>query len=231
MKILYIIPARGGSKGLPGKNIRFLGGKPLIGHTIVAAQNAKYKGTILVSTDDEKIAAIAKKYGAEVPFMRPEILSSDSAPTIDVLFHALNYYGNQNKTFDIIVLLQPTSPLRTSKDIDDAIKLMIAKNSEAIVSVCEAEHHPLWANILPEDGSMKSFIRNEIKGLNRQQLPKYYRLNGAIYISTISALNKYKSFFQENTYSYIMPEGNSVDIDHEIDFKLAELLLKNKETI
>lgn len=226
MNILYIIPARGGSKGIPGKNIRFLGDKPLIAHTIVAAQNAKYQGTILVSTDDEKIAAIAKKYGAEVPFMRPEALSSDSAPTIDVLFHALNYYSNQNETFDIIVLLQPTSPLRTSKDIDDAIKLMISKNSEAIVSVCEAEHHPLWANILPEDGSMKNFIRNEIKGLNRQQLPKYYRLDGAVYISTISALKKHKTFFHENTYSYIMPAGHSVDIDHEIDFKLAELLLK-----
>ena len=129
MKILYIIPARGGSKGLPGKNIRVLNGKPLIAHSIAAAQNSHHHGTILVSTDDEKIAAISKEYGAEVPFLRPAQLASDTASSIDVLFHALVFYSAQNITFDSIVLLQPTSPLRTSKDIDAAIELMIKKNA------------------------------------------------------------------------------------------------------
>lgn len=228
MKILYIIPARGGSKGLPEKNIRILGDKPMIAHSIVAAQQSDFKGTVLVSTDDKRIAAVAKEYDAQVPFLRPEALSSDSAASIDAVFHALDFYSNINMMFDFVVLLQPTSPLRTAKDIDNAMAVMLEKKAEAVVSVCEAEHHPLWTNTLPPDGSMKDFIREEIKGLNRQQLPKYYRLNGAIYISALAALYKYKSFLHEGTYSYIMPSERSVDIDYEIDLKLAELLLRKQ---
>ena len=224
MQILYIIPARGGSKGLPGKNIRLLRDKPLIAYSIDAARNSKYEGTILVSTDDKAIADIAKQYGAEVPFIRPAELSNDCAATTDVIFHTINYYKEHNRNFDLIILLQPTSPLRISEDIDNAIKLMMEKKAEAIVSVCEAEHHPLWANTLPADGSMRSFIREEIKGKNRQQLPQYYRLNGAIYISTIEALTKHKSFIHDKTIAFQMPIERSVDIDNEIDFKLAEIL-------
>lgn len=225
MQILYIIPARGGSKGLPGKNIRLLGNKPLIAYSIEAAKKSNFKGTILLSTDDKAIADIAKQYGAEVPFIRPAELSNDSASTIDVILHAINYCKQQNQNFDLVVLLQPTSPLRIAEDIDLAIELMIEKKVEAIVSVCEAEHHPLWANILPADGSMGNFIREEIKGKNRQQLPQYYRLNGAIYISTIEALTKHKSFIHDKTIAFQMPIERSVDIDNEIDFKLAEVLI------
>jgi CMP-N,N'-diacetyllegionaminic acid synthase len=224
MKILYIIPARGGSKGLPGKNIRLLNAKPLIAHSILAAQRAQNKGIIVVSTDDTDIANIAKQYGAEVPFMRPAELSNDSASSIDVLLHAIEFYENKKQFFDLIVLLQPTSPLRTSEDIDNAIQTMKVKKAEAVVSVCETEHHPLWANIIPPDGSMKSFLRDDIKGLNRQQLPTYYRINGAVFISTIKAFKKNRSFIHDNTFSYVMPQSRSVDIDYEIDFKLAELL-------
>src|ERR1035437_8121405 len=178
MQILYLITARGGSKGVPGKNIRILGEKPLIAYSIEAAKKSIYKGTDVVSTDDDEIAAVAKKYGAEVPFRRPAELATDSASSMDAIMHALDFFSKQNKKFDIVVLLQPTSPLRTSKHIDEAMKLMQSKKADAIVSVCEAEHHPLWSNTLPENGSMKFFLRDDIKGLNRQQLPKYYRLNG-----------------------------------------------------
>ena len=226
MEILYIIPARGGTKGLPGKNIRLLGDKPLIAYSIDAAKKSSFKGAVLVSTDDKAIADIAKQYGAEVPFIRPAELSNDSAATIDVIFHAINYCKEHDRNFDLIILLQPTSPLRISQDIDNAIKLLLEKKAEAIVSVCEAEHHPLWSNTLPADGNMSNFIREEIKGKNRQQLPKYYRLNGAVYISTIEALITHKNFIHGKTFACQMPVERSVDIDHEIDFKLAEALLK-----
>lgn len=133
----------------------------------------------------------------------------------------------RNRIFDIVVLLQPTSPLRTVFDINAAIELMVKKNAEAIVSVCEAEHHPLWANTLPEDGSMKNFIREDIKGKNRQEIAPYFRLNGAVYISTIAALEKYKSFIHNETYAYQMPTERSVDIDNKIDFLLADFLIRN----
>lgn len=226
MEILYIIPARGGSKGLTGKNIRLLGNKPLIAYSIEAAVNSIFKGTVIVSTDDEEIASVGKKYGATVPFIRPNELATDAASTMDVVFHAINFYKQQHVFFDLIVVLQPTSPLRTSTDIDQAISLMKEKNVAAVVSVCESEHHPLWTNILPADGSMKNFIREEVKGKNRQQLPVNFRLNGALYISKSEALEIYKGFIHEKTIAYIMPTDRSVDIDHEIDFKLAELLLK-----
>lgn len=226
MNILYFIPARGGSKGLPGKNILLLGNKPMIAHSIIAAQNSSYKGTVLVSTDDIKIADVAKQYSAEVPFMRPAELANDTAATIDVIFHALEFYKTKGQTFDIVVLLQPTSPLRITEDIENAIKIMFEKKAEAVVSVCPADHHPLWANTLPESGSMKQFLRDEVKGKNRQQLPVYYRLNGAVFVSSVAALYKHKTFIHENTYSYVMPENRSIDIDNFLDFKMAELLIK-----
>ena len=228
MQILYLITARGGSKGVPGKNIRILGEKPLIAYSIEAAKKSIYKGTVVVSTDDDEIAAVAKKYGAEVPFRRPAELATDSASSMDAIMHALDFFSKQNKKFDIVVLLQPTSPLRTSKHIDEAMKLMQSKKADAIVSVCEAEHHPLWSNTLPENGSMKFFLRDDIKGLNRQQLPKYYRLNGTMFISNTESLIKHKSFFHDKTYAYQMSNESSVDIDHEIDFKLAELILSSQ---
>jgi N-acylneuraminate cytidylyltransferase/CMP-N,N'-diacetyllegionaminic acid synthase len=225
MKVLYIIPARGGSKGLPNKNIKLLDGIPMIAYSIRAALSSQYKGLVVVSTDDDKIATIAKQYGADVPFIRPAELAQDSSSTVDVIVHALEYYKSKGFTFDIIVLLQPTSPLRNHSDIENCIELLKKNNADAVVSVCENEHHPLWSNELPSDGSMKFFLREEVKGKNRQQLPKSYRLNGAVYVSKVSSFLKHKGFIHEGTYAFVMPQDRSVDIDTEIDFKLAELLL------
>ena len=228
--ILGLIPARGGSKGLPRKNIKPLLGKPLIAWTIEQALASKYLNIVVVSTDDKEIAEISKKYGAEVPFIRPKELAEDNAKGIDVVLHAIDWLkeNDKQKQYDLIMLLQPTSPLRKSEDIDKAIELLFLKEAKAIVSVCEVNHHPLWANNLPEDECMKDFIRKEIMNKNRQELPVFYRLNGAIYLAYCNYLKQCKNYIGKETFAYIMPRERSIDIDSEIDLNLAEVLIKNK---
>jgi N-acylneuraminate cytidylyltransferase/CMP-N,N'-diacetyllegionaminic acid synthase len=226
MKLLYFIPARGGSRGLPGKNILPLNGRPLIEWSIEAAKQAHHKGKIVVSTDSEEIAEVSRKAGAEIPFMRPAELATDSASSMDVIFHALDFFESAGEKFDYVVLLQPTSPLRRASDIDAAIDLVLEKKAQAVVSVCVAEHHPLWSNTLPADKNMKDFIRPEIKGMNRQQLPVSYRLNGAIYIASPTYLKNFGTFIADGTFAFEMPAEVSVDIDSEIDFALAEIMIK-----
>ena len=224
-KVLAIIPARGGSKGLPGKNIKPLLGKPLIAWTIEEAKKSKYIDRLIVSTEDEEIAEVSKKFGAEVPFMRPKELSTNEAKGIDVVLHAIEWMEKNDKSYDLIILLQPTSPLRTSKDIDKATEMLPSKNAKAIVSVCKTHHHPYWSNILPEDGCMKDFIEPKAMNKNRQELPTFYRLNGAIYLCYTDYLKREKRFIGCDTFAYIMPTERSVDIDDEVDFKLAEILI------
>ena len=227
--ILGLIPARGGSKGLPRKNIKLLLGKPLIAWTIEQTLASKFLDRVIVSTDDKEIAEISKKYGAEIPFMRPKELAEDNAKGIEVVLHAIDWFREnyKRKQYDLIMLLQPTSPLRKSEDIDKAIELLFLKEAKAIVSVCEVDHHPLWGNTLPEDGCMKDFIRREVMNKNRQELPIFYRLNGAIYLAYCNYIKERKSFFGEKTFSYIMPRERAIDIDNEIDFELAQILMKN----
>ncbi len=226
--ILGLIPARGGSKGLPRKNIKSLLGKPLIAWTIEQALASKYLDRVVVSTDDKEIAEISKKYGADVPFIRPKELAEDNAKGIDVVLHAIDWFreNNKRKQYDLIMLLQPTSPLRITEDIDKAIELLFLKEAKAIVSVCEVDHHPLWVNTLPEDGCMRNFIRQEIMNKNRQELPVFYRLNGAIYLAYCNYLKEQKGFFGDKTFAYIMPRERSIDIDDEIDLKLAEVMME-----
>jgi len=227
--ILGLIPARGGSKGLQRKNIKPLLGKPLIAWTIEQALASKYLDRIIVSTDDKEIADISKKYDAEVPFVRPQELAADEARGIDVVLHAVDWLKNNSKRkqYDLLMLLQPTSPLRTKEDIDEAIEYFFLKEAKAIISVCEVDHHPFWANTLPEDGCMEDFIREEIINKNRQELPKFYRLNGAIYIAYCNYIKEQKNFFGKKTFAYIMPRERSIDIDSKIDFDLVEILMKN----
>ena len=226
-KIIGIIPARGGSKGIRKKNIVDLAGKPLIAYTIEQAKGSKYMDKIIVTTDDEKIAEISRSLGAEVPFSRPKALATDEAKGIDVVLHAITWFDSNEESFDIVMMLQPTSPLRLSEDIDKAIEVLFLKNAMAIVSVCKSEHHPLWSNTLPEDSNMKNFINPEYMNKNRQELPVFYRLNGAIYLSFCNYIKDRKSFYGENTFAYIMPDERSIDIDNMLDFKLAELLLNS----
>lgn len=224
--IIAIIPARRGSKGLPGKNIRLLLGKPLIAWTIEAAKKSQYIDKIIVSTDFTKLSSVAKKFEAEVPFVRPKKLATASAKSADVILHALNRLEMNNDYYDLVILLQPTSPLRTANDIDEAIKMLFSKKASAVVSVCEVEHHPYWSNTLPKNNCMKNFMNPLIKGKNRQQLPTFYRLNGGVYVARIAYFREQKSFFGDKTFAYIMPRERSVDIDTEFDFKFAEFLIK-----
>ena len=228
-RFLALIPARGGSKGLKDKNIRQLNNKPLLAYTIEAAKESRIFDRIIVSTDSEKIAAVALKYGAEVPFMRPKELATDTASSMDVLIYTIELLQESNDKYDYVALLQPTSPLRTSQDIVGAVNLLIEKNANSVVSVCKVEHSPLWSNTLPEDLSLKDFIRPEIRNLRRQDLPIFYRLNGAIYIVKVSYILESKDFFGQESYAYIMPVNRSVDTDTELDLVLAEVLLQHEK--
>jgi len=225
---LAIIPARGGSKRLPNKNVLGLVGKPLIAWSIEAARNTNNISEVVVSTDSLDIKKIAEEYGANVPFIRPENLSDDTSNSFDVVKHCIEFYQtNYNQTFDYTILLQPTSPLRTNFDIENAIKLLIEKNADAVISVCEVEHSPLWTNTIDNTRSLDNFLRDEIKSKRSQDLPTYYRINGALYICKTSELLKQKTFFlTKNSFAYIMPKEKSVDIDTLLDFKMAEFLLK-----
>lgn len=226
MLSLAIIPARGGSKGLPGKNIRELGGKPLIAYSIEAALQAGNIDRVIVSTDDEKIAEVALKFGAEVPFLRPDYLSTDTAGTIDVVLHALEYFEAGGISFDNVILLQPTSPLRSSKDIKKALALFDNNKCDSVISVCEAMVHPLLLRRIGQNGLLQDFIEQRDKHVRRQDMEKVYQLNGAIYITKVGSLERNHSFYGERNIPYVMSEESSMDIDEELDLQVAELILK-----
>ena len=228
-RILAVIPARGGSKGVPEKNIREMAGKPLLAWSIDAARQSRFVDEVIVSTDCEKIAQIAKLWGGQVPFLRPAELATDSAKGIDVILHALAWRQAIAPPVDLVLVLQPTSPLRTAEDIDQAISLFFSKNAKVVVSVCPVDHHPWWTNTLPEDGNMGDFLRPEVINTNRQDLPAFYRLNGAIYLADAAFLQETQSFITSATYASVMPLERSVDIDTLLDFRLAELLLRERD--
>jgi len=182
---------------------------------------------VIVTTDSSEIADAARAAGAEVPFMRPAELASDSARSIDAILHAIDWHEKAGFHFDLVLVLQPTSPLRTQEDIDQAIEVLFARQALATVSVCETEHHPWWSNTLPADGSMLDFLRPEVLNNNRQDLPPVYRLNGAIYLVDIRFLQSARSFYGPATFAFIMPAERSVDIDSLLDFHLAEAILSD----
>ncbi len=225
-RVLALVPARGGSKRLPNKNmVEFCGG-PLINMTLKCSLNSEYIDEIVVSTDNKKISKAANKFDVEV-IKRPNNISGDHSPIIDTVLHALEY---KNQGFEIIVLLQPTSPLRMTDDIDGALEYHQDKKSQSVISVCETEHNIQHINILPESKSMKNFINENDAKIRTQDLTKYYRLNGALYIADIFSIKKNKTFFMgENTHAYIMDKINSIDIDDQYDLKVAEFLFKNYE--
>ena len=227
-RIIAIIPARSGSKGLPDKNIRILNGKPLIAYSIIQAQEAGIFDEIFLSTDSQEYANIAMQYGANVPFLRSDELASDSASTWDCVKEALEQYHTIGKEYDIVVVLQPTSPLRTARDIINAIKKMVRTNADSVVSVCEADHSPLWYNTLPENQSLKGFVRPEIMSKTRQELPTFFRINGAIYAVSTSYFLRRQNIYDGNSFAYIMPKERSIDIDTLFDFSLAEYLFSIK---
>lgn len=223
--IIAIIPARGGSKRLPGKNVKLLAGKPLIAWTIEAALESKVFDHVFVSTDCNEIAQISKLFGAEVPFLRPAEIATDTATTNDVVTHLVEWFEKEyNREVTKVAILQPTSPLRNAQHIKEAAQLMHDKTAKAIVSVCELEHPVQFCNKLGFDGSMDGFIqKNNIK--RTQDLQPYYRLNGAMYFLSREYVNRLSELYSKETYSYVMSSYSSVDIDTNNDFKLAKFFM------
>ncbi len=227
--MLAIIPARGGSKGLPRKNIRVLAGKPLIAWTIEAAQKSKFIDRIIVSTDDEEIAEVSQNYGAETPFLRPQELATDEAKSDDVILHTLEWIEVNEKTqYESFILLQPTSPLRTHKHIDEAIKKFYDDdNSEALVSVKVPKDNPYWMKKVNSNGYLTNFMNRSTIPTRRQELPEVYSLNGAIYIASWEFFKNHKNFYAGNCQFYKMDKLFSVDVDDELDFLIVEILFSN----
>ncbi len=226
--MLAVIPARGGSKGIPKKNIKELAGKPLIFYTIEAAIASNIFSKVIVSTDDEEIAAVALNYGAEVPFLRPKEIAGDLIPSDDVIFHALSYYQERGMEYKEVCKLQPTSPLRNSKHLIEAYQLFNEKKAAFLVSVCECEHSPLWSGIINADLRLDDFMSDDIKSSCRQNLKKYYRLNGAIYMGKVKDFYANRNFLGKNSVAYIMQQRDSIDIDNIFDFEMAEILINKK---
>jgi len=228
-RILALIPARGGSKRLPRKNALPFVGKPLIAWTIKAAKESNYVDNVVVSTDDYELAEIAKKYNASVPFIRPAELATDEASTHSVILHALEKLDDTAQ-FDLVLILQPSSPLRTAKHIDGSIEYYFRKEAKAVLSVCECDHNPLWVNTLPDNMSLDVFIKPEIIGIRSQDLPKYYKLNGAIYLFDIKQyIHSKGNMYGPNSFAYEMEGNSSIDIDTKIDFQLASLILQETD--
>lgn len=223
MKTLALIPARGGSKGIPRKNIKSLAGKPLIVWSIEAALRSEQLEAVVVSTDDSEIAELARNAGAQVPFMRPAELAQDHSSGLDPVLHALD----QLPQYDAVLLLQPTSPLRTTQDIDACLHLAREHGTPSVVSVTEPETHPYWVYRVTEGRRLEKLIDTAAVA-RRQDLPVMAALNGALYFAEADWLRRGRSLIGPETLAYVMPRERSVDLDTPLDWKLAELLLQEQ---
>ena len=224
MKALAIIPARGGSKGVPLKNIKKLNGKHLIKYTIDAAKKSKLLDRIIVSTDNEKIATLSGRYGAEVPFIRPKKISGSKATQFQVIKHALDFLKTEMYFPDIVVLLQPTSPFRTTKIIDDSIKKLIKSKATSVVSVMQMKQHP-YASFWIKNGMLKPFKKDFDSHGTRQKRPVLYYPTGSVYTFMARNLSQYKSIYGPKMKPIVEDESN-LDIDTALDFFMCEMVLK-----
>ena len=222
--MIAIIPARKGSKGLPGKNIKDLIGKPMIAYSIEEALKSKYIKEVVISTDCKEIEEVAVKYGAKSPFLRPEHLATDNAKAVDNYIYVINRM-NKEFGYDVkdFVVLQPTSPLRKVEDIDGSIELFKGKNADSVISYTE-EHHPIeWHKYITDEGKFENIF--EVRLINRQEIKKSYFPNGAVFVFDYEFI-KQRKYFSDNSYAYIMPRFRSVDVDTIEDFKYIEFLMK-----
>jgi CMP-N,N'-diacetyllegionaminic acid synthase len=230
-RVLGLIPARGGSKGLPGKNIRPLCGKPLIEWSILAAKAASCIDRVVVSTDDAAIAEVARRAQAEVPFERPGELATDSASSIDVVIHAVDRLAANQQPFDIVVLLEPTSPLRAASDIDAAVECLVRTGASAVVSVCRAVNaHPAFMFRQTGDGRLRPFLERQPTGLRRQDLDPVFFLDGTLYASRVDVLRNKRSFYHDDTVAFEVPKWKSLEIDDADDFVMVEALMARRGT-
>lgn len=228
-KILGVIPARGGSKGLPGKNVKQLMGKPLIAWTIEQAKQSECIDTLIVNTDDKEISRTALAYGAEIPFMRPAELARDASPVAESILYTIRFFEDREERFDLLVLLECTSPLRYPGDIDNVIKMLVENGkAESAVGMVELTNdHPSWTFKISDDGFIRSYVQEatSIQNFNRQLLDKAY-LPYSIYAVRWEAFKKYKKFYLEKTLPYFLRREQKIEIDDEVDFYVAECLIK-----
>ena len=224
-KLLAVIPARAGSKRLPGKNIRPLGGLPLIAWTIRTAVAASVFSDVLVSTDDPGMAEIATRYGASAPWLRPGELATDTATSMDVVLHALLKYESGVRVIDSVMLLQPTSPFRSVGTIRRAVELHMQAGNPPVVSVCPAKSHPAWCFLVDSEGCMRGYAGDGALPARSQDLPPAYQLNGSIYLATADDLRREGSFFCSRTRALVVTQPEeSIDIDDARDWQLAECI-------
>lgn len=231
-QLLALIPARGGSKGIPRKNLQELGGQPLIAWTIKTALASRSVDRVVVSTEDHEIANCAREWGAEVPFIRPASLADDTAQSIPVLIHALEWMSAAGDTFDYVCLIQPTSPFVSPEDIDAAYATAVQEKADSVLSVTASHTHPYFAKRVLDDGKLVDFGTWETTSRRRQDLPPAFALNGAIYLVRTEILLATKLFDTDHTYALVMPQERSMDIDSPWDLHLARLVVndrKNKE--
>lgn len=222
-RFLAIVPARGGSKGAPGKNIRPFVGKSLVGCAIEAAEASRYVDRVIVSSDRDEICAVAAGYGEGVALKRPAELATDESTALDVVLHAIASVPG----FDAAVLLQPTSPLRIAADIDGCIEMMVQRGAKSCVSICEAQHSPYWMYRLGSDGKLAALLDGAGVYLRRQNLPPVFLTNGAVYAFEIDWIRRSRRFIDTETLGYVMPVSRSIDIDTEMDFVVAEQMFRD----
>ncbi|HIF34634.1 MAG: acylneuraminate cytidylyltransferase family protein [Pirellulaceae bacterium] len=229
--VVGLVTARGGSKGVPGKNIRSVGGKPLIAWTIEAALASSTLDRVVVSSDDPEILRIAAEFGAETPFVRPVELAGDRSGHTGVVIHAIEWLRQHGDEPDYIMTLQPTSPFRRPVDIDSAMQLARTRDVKAVMSVKPASEHPMWAKLIDDDGVMRPFIPHGQNGVQRQLLSDCYTINGAIYLNRCRDLEREKVMVPPGTLAYVMSVETSVDIDTPWDLMVADLLMRGQEDV
>lgn len=229
MRVLAVIPARGGSKGIPGKNIKRVCGHPLIAYTIDAARKSKYVDDIVVSTDSEEIASVSNCYGARTPFLRPAELSGDTARSIDALLHCVEWLESHGSQYEIVVFLQPTSPLRCASEVDESLEVFLSHGQLGVASISKVSESPLLMRRFSQSGVLHPLIPVD-STVRRQEMPDYYRVNGAIYINRVDELSSETSL-NDNPIGYRMQESHAVDIDCVDDLRVAENLLMESDPV
>lgn len=225
INIVYLITARGGSKGVPRKNILEIDGLPLIAYKIRAAQRCGYKGRIIVSTDDSEIAEVSRSYGADVPFMRPEYLATDTASSIDVVLHAIDWLENNDDIkYEYLCLLEPSSPFATPEDLTKAIDVLVSKNADIVLGMKEVEVASCFIKPLDENGGLSLFYESirKMKGVRRQDQKSEYTMNGCLYLTKIDYFKEHKMFHSPNSYPHMMDSAVSVEIDTLVDYEFAK---------
>lgn len=230
MKILSVIMARGGSKGVPGKNIREIGGLPLLAFKARAAQRSKYPSRIILSSDCPKIQEVARAYGIEVPFTRPDELSTDTATNFSVLHHAIDFFEKQGEHFDAISMLEPSSPFTKPADLDRAVEIMQQKNASLVVSMRDVDNPAPFVGPIENEGKISQIVGQlkDLKNVNRQVLPHAYTLNGVVYLFKVSALKNRHTFYSdpENSYGFETDPLHNIEIDSELNLEWAKFLVE-----